>query len=176
MRLASPPWNTLRKNTSSQTPVSREMTANCQIVHGSKTVRTRASRNSLIRSSAGSEKCSSQEDCGPAAFGRSEVARCFRYCSTLGDMMLLRSRRLSCDPQAPTRSALPELTVRFGSNDSGTPIRAANSSRPTASADAPRSSHSHPPQRQFVAESSICVFFTRILTAVRIGVSGPFAG
>ena len=35
--------------------------------------------------------------------------------------MLLRQRRLYSDPEAPTQSALSELTVRFGSNDSGTP-------------------------------------------------------
>jgi hypothetical protein len=36
--------------------------------------------------------------------------------------MLLRQRRLYSDPEAPTHSALSELTVRFGSNDSGTPF------------------------------------------------------
>jgi hypothetical protein len=43
----------------------------------------------------------------------------------LGDIMLLRPRRLYCDSEAPTHSALSELSVRFGSTDSGTPLSGA---------------------------------------------------
>jgi hypothetical protein len=83
MCLASPPWNTLRKNASSHTPASGEMTASCQIAHGSKMVRTRASRNSPIRSSAGSEECSSQKK--RASSGRLARIRARNHAGTIAD-------------------------------------------------------------------------------------------
>jgi hypothetical protein len=99
MCLASPPWNTLRKIASSHTPASGEMTASCQIAHGSKMVRTRASRNSPIRSSAGSEECSSQKK--RASSGRLARIRARNHAGTIADCQTAaaRAKRPASPPQ-----------------------------------------------------------------------------